>query len=151
MQLSCNIVSKNNTIETLFKQIHLRSTPIRKDIFDLFVNKNIALSQTDIEAYFGQKYDRVTMYRTLHTFIERGILHKVLDDTGISKYAICKHEHCEGEEHLHRDNHVHFKCVTCHTTLCMHELQIPFISLDKKFTIHSANLLVEGICDKCNA
>jgi Fur family ferric uptake transcriptional regulator len=144
-------MAKNNSIETLFKQIHLRSTPIRKDVFDLFKLKNVALSQTDIEAHFGTKYDRVTMYRTLHTFIERGILHKVLDDTGVSKYAICLHEHCEGDEHQHRDNHIHFKCVQCNTTLCMHDLQIPNLPLDKNFTILSANLLVEGICDKCNA
>lgn len=144
------MMGNNNNIEEIFKQVDLRRTPIRKDIFDFFREKNIALSQIDIEAHFGNTYDRVTMYRTLHTFIEKGIIHKVLDDTGVSKYALCIHEHCEGEEHTHRDNHIHFKCVRCLTTLCLHDKEIPEFTLGENFKVLSANLLVEGICDVCN-
>lgn len=143
-------MENNNKIETLLNAKRLRVTSIRINILEFFIAKNIVLSPIDIENYFKNKFDRVTIYRTLNTFVENGVLHKVLDDSGVSKYAICIHEHNEQQNHQHHDNHVHFKCKMCNTTTCLHNLEIPNIPETKNLTITSANLLLEGICEKCN-
>src|SRR3954468_7203906 len=93
----------------LLKDFSLRSTPSRQEILLLFLNKEYALSHGDIEREISNTLDRVTVYRTLKTFLDKGLIHKVLDDEGSLKYALCK-EACSLTDHHH--NHVHFKCTS---------------------------------------
>jgi Fe2+ or Zn2+ uptake regulation protein len=67
---------------TLLRDFNLRSTPNREEILDLFIEKNYALSHSDIEKEIDASLDRVTVYRTLKTFLDKGLIHKVLDDEG---------------------------------------------------------------------
>ena len=90
--------------ETLLKGFKLRSTPNRQEILHLFLKKNHALSHGDIEKEIDNSLDRVTVYRTLKTFLDKGLIHKVLDDEGSLKYALCN-EACTTAEHHH--DHVH--------------------------------------------
>jgi Fur family ferric uptake transcriptional regulator len=83
----------------------------------------------------------------LTSFLENGLLHKIPDDSGIAKYALCHHE---GTEHTHDDHHVHFKCKKCEKIECLHNLEIPKLHLPKKYKMEHANLLIEGICAYCN-
>jgi Fur family ferric uptake transcriptional regulator len=133
-------------LETTLKQHHLRITQIRLDILLYFQKSNSALSHADIVDYFNKKFDRVTIYRTLTSFEENGLLHKIPDDSGIAKYALCHHEQ---NVHAHDDNHVHFKCSKCSKIECLHTIEIPKLSLPKKYKMTNANLLIEGICAAC--
>jgi Fur family ferric uptake transcriptional regulator len=135
------------TTENKLKTHTLRVTPIRLEVLDFFTAHKGALSHADLEAHFSQKFDRVTIYRTLTAFLDKGILHRVSDDTGVAKYALCHHE---GTEHNHDDNHVHFKCQVCGTIECLHTLEIPAFKLPKKYRMAQANLLIEGVCPICN-
>ena len=74
----------------ILKQIDLRHTYTRENILNGFISKTIALSHADIESFLIDGFDRVTIYRTLKTFLDKGIIHKVLDDQGGIKYALCK-------------------------------------------------------------
>lgn len=124
----------------------LRHTSSRCDILALFLQKNSALSQPELEREM-ENCDRVTIYRTLATFLEKGILHKVLDDVGAMKYALCSHIHCS--EHYHSHNHVHFKCNLCHKTTCLEDLHIPPIKMPQSFLVEEVNLLIQGVCEGC--
>ena len=135
--------------EKILTEHKLRQTPIRIAVLSYFKESNTALSHANLEQNFNKQFDRVTLYRTLNSFIENGILHKVLDDSGSAKYAVCNDDHCE--IHQHNDNHVHFKCLKCHTTQCLHDIEIPAIGHLPHYTIQSANLLLEGICKICNS
>lgn len=135
------------TAEIKLKSHDLRITPIRLELLDYFAENKGALSHADLETHFTQKFDRVTIYRTLASFLDKGILHKVSDDTGVAKFALCHHE---GTEHNHDDDHVHFKCRSCGTIECLHALEIPAFKLPKKYKMEHANLLIEGICPVCN-
>jgi Fur family ferric uptake transcriptional regulator len=135
------------SLEQILKHHDLRITQIRLEILRFFqLNKN-AQTHADLEASFAKKFDRVTIYRTLTSFLENGLLHKIPDDSGISKYALCQHE---GTEHNHDDHHVHFKCKKCGKIECLHNLVIPKLHLPKKYKMDNANLLIEGICADCN-
>jgi Fur family ferric uptake transcriptional regulator len=139
---------KNNFTD-LLKQHNLRNTPCRNEVLKVFTKSSHALSHADIEKKAGKDFDRVTLYRTLTSFLENGLVHKVLDNEGGIKYAMCNHEH---EKHgLHSENHIHFKCRSCGQTQCLDHFPIPNFSLPKQYKIEEINLLVEGICQKCAA
>lgn len=130
---------------TLLRDFNLRATPNREEILQLFLLKNYALSHSDIEKEIANSLDRVTVYRTLKTFLDKGLIHKVLDDEGSLKYALCK-EACNTVEHHH--DHVHFKCTKCGQTMCLN-IDVPPLKLPKGYTAIETNLLVQGVCEKC--
>jgi Fur family ferric uptake transcriptional regulator len=136
----------NAVSATLLRDFKLRATPNREEILHLFLLKNYALSHGDIEKEIDNSLDRVTVYRTLKTFLDKGLIHKVLDDEGSLKYALCK-EACNLAEHHH--DHVHFKCTKCGQTSCLN-VNVPTIKLPKGYEVNEVNLLIQGICERCN-
>ncbi|HEX5170735.1 MAG TPA: transcriptional repressor [Cyclobacteriaceae bacterium] len=132
--------------DRLLKIHDLRSTPSRLTILHLFLKMERALSYADIENEINENLDRVTVYRTLKTFLDRGLIHKVLNDEGSLKYALCN-THCSST--LHHHDHVHFKCTNCGQTSCL-DVDVPVVTLPKKFKIREINLLIHGICDQCS-
>jgi Fur family ferric uptake transcriptional regulator len=135
-----------NVSETLLRDFRLRSTLNRQEILHLFLNKNYALSHGDIEKEIDNTLDRVTVYRTLKTFLDKGLIHKVLDDEGSLKYALCK-EACSKAEHHH--DHIHFKCTKCGQTNCLN-IDVPTVKLPKGYRASEVNLLIQGVCERCN-
>lgn len=127
----------------------LRSTACREDVLRELQAVDYALTQGDIEQILASKYDRVTLYRTLKSFLTQGLIHKVLDDLGGVKYALCK-ELCHAGEHIHQHDHVHFKCTQCGQTTCLEQVHIPKITLPANFTKLESNLLIQGVCEGCN-
>ncbi|QQS30163.1 MAG: transcriptional repressor [Sphingobacteriales bacterium] len=130
---------------SLLKHNNLRLTDCRKEVIEIFFSRHHAVSQPELEHQLD-RYDRVTLYRTLSTFLNKGIIHRVLDDSGLTKYALCAGE-CN--EHRHEDEHVHFKCIKCDNTICIDALSVPVITLPEGFTYIDSNFLVRGICKKC--
>lgn len=136
----------NQVSNRLLKSFSLRSTPGRQEILHLFLKKDYALSHSDIESEIADDIDRVTVYRTLRTFRDRGLIHKVLDDRGSLKYALCS-EACSATRHRHE--HVHFKCIRCGQTNCL-DVDIPMIKLPEGYKLKEVNLLVQGTCQNCS-
>jgi Fur family transcriptional regulator, ferric uptake regulator len=128
---------------------NLRPTACRNEVLSAFQLVDYALSQYDIVQSLSAQFDRVTIYRTLKTFLTQGLIHKVLDDHGSTKYALCK-ELCHQGEHVHQHDHVHFKCQSCGQTICLETVIIPAIPLPTKFIKQESNLLIQGICEHCN-
>ena len=135
----------NQVSNRLLKNFRLRSTPTRQEILHLFLKKDYALSHSDIESEIAEDIDRVTVYRTLKTFFDRGLIHKVLDDGGSLKYALCT-DSCS--QSAHRHEHVHFKCSRCGQTNCL-EVDIPRVRLPKGYVAGEVNLLIQGTCPNC--
>lgn len=135
------------TVENYLKDHNLSSTSHRKAILEKFLIGNVALSHTDVEQALTEEIDRVTIYRSLNTFVEKGVLHKIIDHDGITKYALCRDD-CHENNHQH--NHIHFKCVQCEEIVCLENVTIPNVKLPSNYIIHEANLLVSGICDQCH-
>lgn len=134
-----------NAVQTL-KSFNLRHTNGREEVLELFLQAGHALSHGDIEHGLGPDHDRVTIYRTLRTFLDKGILHKVLDDEGNPKYAMCR-DNCAHGHHHH--DHVHFKCEACGQTTCLDQVLIPEVSLPMGYAPKELNLLIQGVCSDC--
>jgi Fur family ferric uptake transcriptional regulator len=133
------------SILQLLANADLRLTKVRKDILSIFIEANHAITTHDIEKYF-EYLDRITLYRTLKSFEEKGLIHKIIDFQGNASYALCTHE-CN--EHKHHDEHLHFKCDDCGTTYCIEDAKIPHINLPVGYSIKQARLMVNGKCNKC--
>lgn len=134
-------------VKDLLKEFDLRTTSCRTEILGMFINKDFALSHADIEQKISSSHDRVTVYRTLKTFLDKGIIHRVLDDGGSAKYALCK-DSCSTDIHNHE--HVHFKCINCGITICLENVEVPGFSLPEGYKAIETSLLVQGICKNCN-
>ena len=135
------------SVEQHLRAHDLRVTEVRKRLYAHFQEMNAAVSHAELELLFASDFDRVTIYRTLNSFLEKGILHKIPNDSGSARYALCV-EDCSADEHI--DNHVHFKCTVCEKLTCLHHLKIPELNLPGKYRAENAVLLYEGICDSCN-
>ena len=133
-------------IEKRLNDNGVRPTAMRILIYKYMAEKEVAVALTDIENAFS-KADRTTLYRTLKTFEEKGIVHQIDDGTHISKYALCE-PGCNCE--LEQDLHLHFHCNNCEETVCLTEQKIPHINLPDGYIAEDANLIVKGICEKCS-
>ena len=135
-------------VKSILKDYKLRQTDCREEILSVFMGKTHALAHADVEGQLTEQFDRVTVYRTLKTFLDKGLIHKVLDDEGGVKYAICK-DNCHSEDHQHHHDHVHFKCNNCGLTTCLDHVTIPSIILPEGYQRVETSLLVQGVCKNC--
>ncbi len=130
----------------ILKQSGLSVTESRKKILDLFLETDGALAHADIEKNTSSAFDRVTVYRTLQTFVEKGIIHQIPTTDNSIMYALCKHNCEQGHHH---DDHVHFICSNCDKTICLDEVTVPEVKLPKNFIKQQAAMVVTGICEDC--
>jgi len=130
----------------ILKKNLLSITDSRKKILELFLKSNGALAHADIEKNTGETFDRVTVYRTLQTFVEKGIIHLIPTTDNSILYALCK-DNCEAGHH--HDDHVHFICNSCSKTICLDEVTVPKVKLPKGFTPGQTQMVVKGICGDC--
>lgn len=135
-----------NQSADILKKSQLSITESRKSILDLFLNKSGALSHADIEKETQAAFDRVTVYRTLQSFVEKSIIHIIPTTDNSILYALCKDD-CEGGHH--HDDHVHFICSHCKKTICLEDVTIPVVKLPHGFQPEHSEMVVKGICDEC--
>lgn len=133
-------------VDEILKKNQLSVTEGRKTILELFLNSNGALAHADIERQTGEKFDRVTVYRTLQSFMEKGIIHNIPTSDNSIRYALCKDDCSQGHHH---DNHVHFICNNCEKTICLDSITVPDVKLPEGFVPLEAQMVVTGICGDC--
>ena len=133
-------------VEKTLDNKSVRPTAMRILIYKFMASKNTAVALTDIENAF-EKAERTTLYRTLKTFEEKGIVHQIDDGTNISKFALCQ-PGCNCE--IDQDLHLHFHCSHCDKTVCLTEHKIPHINLPAGYIAEDASLVIKGICDSCS-
>jgi Fur family transcriptional regulator, ferric uptake regulator len=133
-------------VDDILRRNSLSVTESRKKILNLFLSANGALAHGDIERKAGEKFDRVTVYRTLQTFVEKGIIHTIPTTDNSVRYALCKDNCTEGHHH---DNHIHFICLKCGATLCLSDVVVPEIKMRKGYSVNEIEVVVKGICMDC--
>jgi len=132
--------------DDILKRRQLSITDSRKKILSLFLNGTGALSHGDIEKKVGEKFARVTIYRILQIFLEKGIIHSIPTADNSVQYALCKDECTSGHHH---DNHVHFVCNLCGNTVCLEDVIVPAVKLPKGFSSSQVEMIVSGVCKEC--
>ncbi len=130
----------------ILKKNELSVTEGRKQILSLFIESEGALAHADIERKTDAAFDRVTVYRTLQTFVEKGIIHQIPTTDNSIMYALCRQD-CAGGHH--HDNHVHFVCTICNKTICLDDVTVPEVKLPKGFKPTQSAMVVSGLCADC--
>lgn len=131
--------------EKTLKDKYLRPTAMRILVLEYLESQSAAKSLSDMEVALGHA-DRITIYRTLKTFEEKGVIHKIIDGSDAAKYALCS---LDCNENHHHDMHVHFNCNVCHETFCLTSSKIRLPDIPVNFTAEEVNLVVKSICPKC--
>ena len=134
-------------VKEILKRNKLSITAGREKILHLFFEQPGALAHGDIEKRAGEKFDRVTVYRTLQVFVEKGIIHTIPTADNSIRYALCKDDCAEGHHH---DHHVHFVCSQCKNTYCLDDVVTPAVKLPKGYSSEHIEVVVEGVCKNCN-
>ena len=133
-------------VSQILKRNQLSVTGSRKKILGLFLQNEGALAHADIEKKAGEKFDRVTVYRTLQVFVEKGIIHSIPSADNSIRYALCKEDCAQGHHH---DNHIHFICKICEKAICMQGVSVPRVMLPHGFTPTHYDMVVTGVCKDC--
>ena len=136
----------NSRAGELLRRKALSVTDSRRKILSLFLNSADALAHGDIEKKAREKFDRVTIYRTLQTFVEKGIIHTIPTSDNSVRYALCK----DCTEGHHHDEHVHFVCTNCNKTICLDGVVSPTVDVPDGYVAESMQVIIYGICKSCN-
>lgn len=133
-------------MENLLKNKNIRVTPFRMDVLRVFNSFENAISLSQIEEKLGS-FDRITLYRTLKSFQENGLIHEIVMPGDIKKFAMCE-EKCGHKEHDHQHEHIHFHCKKCSEVYCLDVPALPDFHFTN-YTIENVEIQVKGICEKC--
>ena len=134
-------------VKTLLKNKKLRFTAFRKEVLDVFLNTPNAVSIGDIEERLKQ-FDRITLYRTIKSFTEKGLIHEIVMPGDIKKLALCPAE-CSSVNHVHTGQHIHFRCKICENIFCLDLHEFPEINIPK-FKVDSIEIQGTGTCNICS-
>ncbi len=133
------------TATRLLSDAGLRNTPSRRGVLSLLLVTDETCTSSTFESTL--QADRITIYRTLRTLEEVGLVHRIQDTTGVDKYALCG-DSCSTAGHHH--THAHFYCSSCDTTSCLTEVEVDTRVLPKGYQISESHLTYKGTCPSCN-
>ena len=135
----------NRQSEDILTAKGIQPTAMRLLVLEYLYRQPSAVNLQKLETDFYHA-DRTTLYRTLKTFEEKGLVHQIKDGSETTKYALCADACSDGE---HYDLHLHFHCTKCGETTCLPKTKIPEVALPANFRVTEINLVAKGICDNC--
>lgn len=150
MQHSCNnfvytrnfTAMNNDPANELLQSHNLRKTGCRQGILDILGQSGEALTEHEIKEKLDNRHDRTTFYRTFKTLLENHIIHKIVVDNQLIKYALNPVSEVDND-------HVHFYCKECDRLVCMEETSSMDIHLPIGFKAAETEIIVKGTCNNC--
>ena len=128
----------------MLKAAKLYCTVGRVAILKVLMEAGKPLSQEQIAQRSGkERFDKVTIYRTLESLLGVGLVHKVFIDKRARHFELahnCTESQC----------HPHFTCTSCGATHCLMEISLPMAkSPHNGFVIRRQQVRLEGLCPAC--
>lgn len=129
---------------TMLKAAKLYSTTGRVAILKVLIKSGKPLSQNLNARLTGEeRFDKVTIYRTLESLLKVGLVYKVFTDKRAQHFEFahnCTEQQC----------HPHFTCSNCGDTHCLTDVSLPLAKSPRSgFVIHRQQVCLEGLCPKC--
>ena len=131
----------------VLKEKGLHITDARQKILAAFYKKQGSVTQKDIHLILCKAFDRVTIYRTLELFVEKGIIHVIPSMDHVIRYALIKYS--EGSKCY--EHHLHFLCEDCGKTICLDTMPVPAMQLPKGFAGKETDVIIKGVCNNCTS
>jgi Fur family ferric uptake transcriptional regulator len=120
----------------------LKRTGCREGIIGVILSAGHPLSEQEIKEHLGGTYDRTTFYRSFKTLEDHKIIHKIVVDEQVVRYAL-------DNSVSNKNEHAHFFCNTCHALLCLEEPAPALIPLPAGFTTQETEIIIKGTCAGC--
>ncbi|WP_430813756.1 Fur family transcriptional regulator [Carboxylicivirga sp. RSCT41] len=126
----------------ILKYHNLKRSNCRESIIEVIMTAGKALSETEIREQLTGEYDRSTFYRSFKTLHQHNIIHKIVIDNKVVKYALDKGISNKAE-------HAHFYCQECQSVKCMDNIPVQNFDLPQGYTNNETVLLIKGTCCEC--
>ena len=133
-------------IKQLLKPYGLKLTLPRLKLLEIFLSNNKAVTYGELLRLTEETFDRITIYRTLKSFEDLGIIHRILGINSSPNYALSAISSIKEIYH----QHLHFSCIKCGGVYCLNDQLVPAVTLPEIYKVLSLNMIVIGICEKCN-
>ncbi len=135
---------KIESFRQLCRDHHLNMTPQRMAIYEVLIDSDDHPCTEDVFERVRRSFPDLaidTVYRTLTTFSEMGLIH-IVEGYGEAK----RYDPDTGRHH-------HFRCRRCNAIIDFEEpefdnLKVPQV-LTKRYSISNVKVVLEGICDRC--
>ena len=132
----------SDALRTLLDGLGLRVTKARLAVMQFMLDSRRAVSHADVEAGLaGAQIDRVTLYRTLDTLTEAGLLAKSIGTDRVARFVPIPRG-----DHRH---HAHFSCDQCGRLYCLPARPPKPAALPEGFEASTVELNVHGLCADC--
>jgi Fur family ferric uptake transcriptional regulator len=128
----------------MLKDARLYCTEPRLAILQVLLQAARPLRQDQVaEQLTLRALNKVTVYRTLESLVEVGLLHRAFTYKRAWYFELA--DHCT--EH---QCHPHFTCTNCGVTLCLTDILLPMARMSQKgFVINRQQVRLEGLCPAC--
>lgn len=120
----------------------LKRTSCREGILEVVMAASQALSENEIREKLAGNYDRTTFYRSFKTLEEHNIIHKIVVNNQLVKYAL-------HNSITHKQDHAHFYCNDCNMVKCLDDIPIQKYQLPDGFSDKETEVIIKGICPDC--
>jgi Fur family transcriptional regulator, ferric uptake regulator len=144
------------SMRDLLRRGKLRVTHVRLAILRALSESEVALEASDVATALrkaGDDADRVTVYRTLNSLVDRGIAHRIDPGDRIFRFSLTDHGRCTDDHHEHE--HPHMKCDTCGAVECILDAEVVIKPRDerggsrRRFKVTQQDIMLHGTCDRC--
>ena len=134
----------NSKEKELLRSAGMKVTPLRLQILGELIDAARPLSHAELTALMPD-LDRVTLYRSLTTFVEKDIAHQVQGIDGLWRF--CAHA---DDGHGCPGNHPHFLCTVCGTMTCLTDQRLPRVDVPNECCVDGKQLVAYGVCSQCS-
>ena len=136
--------NSDNQARKMLKAAKLYCTSGRVAVLKVLIKARKPLNQVLIARRLGKEcFDKVTIYRTLKSFLDAGLVHKAFMEKRAWHFELahnCTESQC----------HPHFTCICCGNTHCLMGMSLPMAkSPHRGFIIHRQQVRLEGLCPAC--
>lgn len=121
---------------------NLKRTACREGIIKAIAGAGSALSEDEIRTNLEGHFDRTTFYRSFKTLEEKKIIHKIVVDSLVVKYAL-------DNSITHKTEHAHFYCKQCEAVQCLDNIAIQTPVLPQGYAFSEAEFIIKGFCINC--
>jgi Fur family ferric uptake transcriptional regulator len=135
--------------DELLSRSGLRKTPVRLGVIEVLTRSARPISVPQILAKMKGAVDTVTVYRTLHAFVRKKLVHRVRGEDRSWLYAISVSD--QRPQHLHP----HFVCDRCGRVECLEKVQLPStllpsLGISGGYRVRWPEVVLHGLCPKCD-
>jgi Fur family ferric uptake transcriptional regulator len=126
----------------ILKKHNLKRTTCREEILEAILKADQALSENEIRERLTGNYDRTTLYRSFNTLEENNIIHRIVVENHLVKFAL-------HNSVTHKEMHAHFFCNKCNTVKCMHAVPVKEYHLPDGYSKDDTEVIIKGTCARC--